>query len=190
MDIYTPNVPTLGALSTAFIFVDEASRNINVQLVHNKKCSVFPLDKFLAFQREVLGTRPHRFHSDNGTEFTKNEFKARLASLEINQSFSDPEVKQQNGLVKRTVQHLINTVNAILRSSGLPISLWNEVMQSDSHLINIRFKPKLQSSPFKLYHRLLAVSRSPPYYRHLRRSPCSVGQAESVRQQGDQNAPG
>ena len=161
-DSYSPKINTLTGLNTAFVFVDEATRLINIQLVKDKSFACSALNRFLTFQKNSIGKYPAFFHSDSGTEFTSSAFVNILETQHIKPSNSTPYVKQQNGLAERTIKHLIYTTNAILNSSGLPISLWNELFQAAAHLINIRFKRTLDSSPFVLFHGY------PPPVDHLR----------------------
>lgn len=154
-DSYTSGINTITGLNTAYIFIDEGSRLLNVQLVKNKSKEETEkaFNRFLAFQKEALGNLPIRFHSGRGKEFDNSVVSRLLESLQIRHSFSCADLKQENGLVERMIKHLIYTVNSILNSSGLPISLWNELFQASAHLVNIRYyKRTLNSLPFVLYY--------------------------------------
>lgn len=75
-----------------------------------------------------------------------------LQSHLISQSFSTPYVKQQNGLAESTIRHLTNTTRSLLLSSDLPRTLWGEAMQTAAHLINIRFKKSIETSPYFAFY--------------------------------------
>ena len=136
------------------MFVDEATRLIKVEVVKDKSHSVEAFTKFLTFQKNAINITPTRFHSDNGTELTNSKLEELLSSphLQISQSFSTPYVKQQNGLAESTIRHLINTTRSLLIPSNLPRTLWGEAMKTAADLINIRYKPTINSSPYFLYH--------------------------------------
>lgn len=151
-DSFSPKINTLNGLNTAMVFVDEASRYINVQLVRNKSESITAFNRYLAFQKEILKFYPNRMHSDNGTEYVNNKVDKLLDSLQIGHSFSVPYVKQENGLAEATIKHLSFTANAIMNSANLPRALWNEIFQAAAYLINIRYKNVIDSSPYFLFH--------------------------------------
>lgn len=151
-DSYSPRIKTINGLNTAIVFVDEATRYINVQLIKDKSKASSAFNKYLAFQKEKIKKLPNRFHSDCGKELKNAKVTELLDQLQIRQSFSVPYVKQENGLAESTIKHLLFTTNSILNAAKLPKSLWNEVFQAAAYLINIRFKNSINSSPYVLFH--------------------------------------
>ena len=152
VDSYTPNLKSYKQLKTAFVFADEATGLINVQLTKGKEDYLKAFNQYLTFQRESLGTCPVKFHSDNGKELDNSKLKDLLNSRNIGHSFSTPYVKEENGLVESSIRHLVNTATSILLSSKLPKFLWNRLMVAAAQLINYRYRESLNSSPFVLFH--------------------------------------
>lgn len=138
VDTYSSKIKTYKNLNCAFVFADEATRLINIQFVKNKSQTLTAFNRFLAFQRKILGVYPVEFHSDNGREFIKTDLIDLLDKLQISQSFSTPYVKQENGLVESTIRHLINTTNTIQKD--FPKNFWNELFLTSAYLINLRYK--------------------------------------------------
>lgn len=154
VDSYTPKIQALDGRNTAIVFVDEGARLIRIELIKDKSHQNVKLafDRFLAFQRKVLRTRPLKFHSDNGTEFRNAGMEEYLSSMQITASFSCAYVKQENGLAERTIGYLSTATASTMIAANLPRCLWNEVFEACSHLINIRYKKCIDSSPYFKYH--------------------------------------
>lgn len=83
------------------------------------------------FERKVKTIR-----SDNGGEFTSNDFERYLTSLGITHQTTLPYTSQQNGVVERTNRTLVERTIALLHSERLPITLWADVMDTVTFLKN------------------------------------------------------
>lgn len=162
VDTYSPGIKTWDNKETAFVFVDEGSRLVNVQIVKDKSASIEAFNKLLTFQREAINTVPLKFHSDNGTEFTNHRLEQHLDQKSIKHSFSTPYIKPENGLAESSMRHLLNTTRSLLISSNLPRTLWGEAMVTAADLINIRFKRTINTSPYFAYYNKL------PTIKHLK----------------------
>ena len=88
--------------------------------------------------------------SDNGPEFILKTF---YSSKGIVHQRSCVETPQQNGVVERKHQHIMNTARALLFQSNLPKSLWTYAVAHAVFLINRLPSKAIQNSiPFeKLY---------------------------------------
>ena len=62
--------------------------------------------------------------SDNGTEFTSEDFKSLLIKNRIKQEFSAPYSPHQNGKVERTWRTLFDMARCLLLEAKLPKKLW------------------------------------------------------------------
>lgn len=96
------------------------------------------------------------FRSDNGSEFlTLSSFF--LSKGIIHQKFC-VETPQQNGVVGRKHQHILNVARAIIFHSNIPLNLWNFRIQHTIHMINRIPSPLLQSkSPFEVLFKTFHV---------------------------------
>ena len=102
------------------------------------------------------------FCSDNARELTQHAFEHILYSYGTVHQFSCPGTSQQNGKAKRKLQHVFDTVRALLLSSKVPIPFWREAVLTAAHAINSIPSPTISNQT--PYERLFG---SPPHYQYL-----------------------
>ena len=64
------------------------------------------------------------FRSDNGGEFTSNEFKRLCKESRIKRELSTPYNPQQNGVVERKNRTIMDATKAMLHDQDLPMLLY------------------------------------------------------------------
>ena len=66
------------------------------------------------------------FRSNNGIEFTSNEFKELCKDSGIKRELSTPYNPQQNGIVERNSRTIMEEETAMLHDQDLPMHLWEK----------------------------------------------------------------
>uniref|UniRef100_A0A2N9FDF9 Integrase catalytic domain-containing protein n=1 Tax=Fagus sylvatica TaxID=28930 RepID=A0A2N9FDF9_FAGSY len=103
------------------------------------------------------------FHSDNARELTQHAFEHILYSHGTVHQFSCPGTSQQNGRAERKLQHILDTIRALLLSSKVPVPFWGEAVLTTAHAINRIPSPTISNqTPYE------CLFGSPPHYQHLR----------------------
>ena len=68
--------------------------------------------------------------SDNGGEFTSNEFNDFCKKVGIKRELTIPYNPQQNGVVERKNKSIMEVVKAIIHDQDLPVYLWAEASRT------------------------------------------------------------
>jgi hypothetical protein len=144
--------------------VDDFSRFTWVILMKSKGETRKHLTNFISFVETQFDTKLKCLRSDNGVEFLMHDF---LLSKGILHQRSCVETPQQNGIVERKHQHILNVARALSFQSNLPKTFWNFAIQHAVHLINRIPTPLLSNkSPYEILH------HKPPVFLHLKIFGC------------------
>ncbi|WKA09208.1 hypothetical protein VitviT2T_026876 [Vitis vinifera] len=151
--------PTHEGFRYFFTIVDVFSRSTWIYLLHAKSDV---LDVFPAFYNLVhtqFGIKIKYVHSDNTPKLSFSNFFRENEILSFHSCVDTP---QQNSVVERKHQHLLNVVRALLFQSNVPLGYWGDCVLAATYLINRT--PTLilsNKTPFEvLYNKL-------PSYTHL-----------------------
>ena len=76
------------------------------------------------------------FHSDNGGEFTSNQFKGLCKEPGIKRELSAPYNPQHNGVAKRKNRTIMEAARAMLHDQDIPIHLWAKAARTTVYVQN------------------------------------------------------
>jgi transposase InsO family protein len=75
-------------------------------------------------------------HTDNGGEYTSNEFENYCSEYVIRHEKTVSGTSQHNGVAERINRTIVEKVRCMLRMAKLPKSFWAEAVQTACYLIN------------------------------------------------------
>lgn len=94
-----------------------------------------------------------RIEKDNAKEFVSAEVKALFRKNTIVHELYTPYTPQQNGRAERQNRTIVESGRSLLHSSGLPQSLWAEMVNVAVYTRNMVPSERLAGqTPFKLWH--------------------------------------
>lgn len=129
-------VESLGGNKYFVTFIDDATRRTWVYMMKHKSEVFGIFQKFHAMVERETDCKLKRLRTDNGGEYTSNEFKAYCSRYGIRHERTEPSTPQHNGVAERMNRTIIEKVRCMLRMSNLPKSFWGETVGTAVYLIN------------------------------------------------------
>ena len=144
--------------------VDDCTRVTWVYFLKDKSSVITVFPEFLTFVETQFKTLVKAIRTDNAPELS---FTSLLKNKGIQHYFSCAYTPQQNSVVERKHQHILNVARSLLFQSNIPLEYWGDCIQIAVYLINRTPTPLLKNkSPFEL------LMTKPPFYSHLRVFGC------------------
>ncbi|XP_025692771.1 uncharacterized protein [Arachis hypogaea] len=136
-------------LSNTTFDITISSSNFTIQDTKMlKKIGKGCIKAFYAMIKTQFSKKIKCFRSDNAKELAATNF---LQEKGVLHHFSCPYRPQQNAVVERKHQHLLNVARALYFQSQVPITFWGECVSTAAFLINRTPSPLLKmKSPFEL----------------------------------------
>ena len=116
------DVDTLGGNKYFVTFIDDASRKVWVYVLKTKDQVFKHFKKFHAMVEREKGKPLKCLRSDNGGEYTSNEFKSYCSEKGIRHEKTIPSTSQQNGVAERMNHTIVEKIRCMLRMANLPKS--------------------------------------------------------------------
>ena len=99
--------------------------------------------------------------SDNGGEFTSQEFETMLLDADINHQTTAPHTPHQNGVAERSNRTVFEAAAAILHASNMSVQFWTYAVKQVIHTQNMMPNKRLglASTPYiEVFHRIPDIS--------------------------------
>jgi hypothetical protein len=175
----TPPTPTGNAYF--LLLVDDMSRYMWLTLLRSKADAPMTIMSFQAKVERETGKKMKVLCTDNGGEFASVQFGEYCAGEGILRQHSAPQSPQQNGVVERRNQMVVNTARSILRARSMPCFFWGEAVHIAVYLLNRSPTTALDGlTPFQAWYGkkppvyFLRVFGCVAYIKHLRLHPSKL----------------
>lgn len=169
IDTWGPyHTPTYNDSKYFLTIIDDFSRATWTHLMGAKSNAFDLLKAFIAMVETQFHTKVQAVRSDNALELGSTTSGSIFFSEKgIQHQISCPHTPQQNGVVERKHNHLLEIARALLFQSHLPIRFWGDCLLTATYLINRFPSPLLNhKSPYELLY------GSVPSYSHLKAFDC------------------
>jgi len=111
------------------------------------------LEDFVIFIQTQIGTGIKVIRSDNGTEFFMTNFFSNKGIIHQTSCVNTP---QQNSIVERKHDHLLDVARALMIQSHLPKIYWSYSVIHVAYIINMFLTPVLNDfSPHEMLYKTL-----------------------------------
>ena len=107
-------------------FIDYFYTKTWVYFMKNKDEVFSKFKEFKALIENHTEKKIKTFQSDNGREFTSNEFKELCKESGIKRELSTPYNPQQNGIAEWKNRTIMEAARAMLHDQDIPMHLWAE----------------------------------------------------------------
>ena len=97
-----------------------------MDLLHEEQRWIIKFKEFKALIENHTKNKIKTFLSDNGGEFTSNEFKELCKDSGIKRELSTPYNPQQNGIAERKNRTIMEAARVMLHDQDLPMHIWAE----------------------------------------------------------------
>ena len=151
VDVWGPvAISSIDGFKYFLTVVDDFRRFTWIHLLKYKSDVKTILPSFIQLIETQFTVKLKRIRSDNGKEFYLTDF---FNNKGIFHETSCVETPQQNSIVERKHQHLLNVSRALLFQAHLPTPFWSFAVKHATHLINRLPSPLLHfKSPYELIH--------------------------------------
>lgn len=129
-------VPSLGDYMYYVIFIDDFSRKTWIYFLKSKDEVFGSFQELKALVENQTGRHIRVLRTDNGGEFTSNDFNNFCRDTGIKMELIVPYNPQQNGVPERKNRSICEATKAIIHDQDLPMFLWVEASSTTVYVQN------------------------------------------------------
>ncbi|KAL4572640.1 hypothetical protein LXL04_019420 [Taraxacum kok-saghyz] len=136
-DVYgSTSVSSVGGARYYVTFIDDCTKKVWVYFLKQKSEVFNEFKKWRAIVENEKNLKIKCFRSDNGGEYSSNEFVDYCAENGIRMMKTVPENPQQNGVAERMNRTLCERAKSMRLNAGLPKMFWADAVNTAAYLIN------------------------------------------------------
>ena len=146
-DICGPLPPSKEGYKYFLTLTDDATRYKWIYFLKQKSEVPTKIKEWIPFAKtQSKGCLLRRLRTDNGGEFTSNDFEEFLKSKGIKHEYSIAFHPPQNGVAERINRTLVEKTRVMLLDAQLPVSYWRYAMQYATWLLNRTYSRALKEN--------------------------------------------
>jgi transposase InsO family protein len=136
-DLCGPVTPaTPGGRCYFLLLIDDLSRYVWVVVLGNKGEAANAIGHTHATAEAECGHKLHVLRTDNGDEFTMDEFTWYCMDEGVQRHYSAPYNPQQNGVIEQYNQMVVGMARALLKQRGIHAVFWGEALVTAVYILN------------------------------------------------------
>ncbi|XP_066357865.1 uncharacterized protein [Miscanthus floridulus] len=128
--------PTLGGKSYFLLIVDDFSRFMWLELLSTKDEALVYFKKIVLAAEVESGCQLKAFRTDCGGEFNSRAFMTYCSDRGVKHNTTTPYTPQQNGVVERQNQSVVEMARCLLKAMKVPAKFWGEAVKTAVYLLN------------------------------------------------------
>jgi len=144
-------IPSIGGARYFLLFIDDHTRYTMVYTLHQKSETFSKFKEYKALVENYHNGKIKALRSDNGGEYTSNEFSKFLRESGISHETTAPYSPEQNGVSERATRTLIGRAKAMILENELHDNLWAEAIHTAVYLKNRCPTTSKISTPYQLW---------------------------------------
>ena len=139
-------VNSTGGSRYMLTFTDDYSRYTHVYFLKKKSEVLQKFKDFVALAENMSGNHVEKlniytnnfkkFRTDNGGEYTSNEFQKYCSEKGIAREFTNPHTPEQNGVSERLNRTIMEAVRSMIFHADVPLFLWAEAISTAVYIHN------------------------------------------------------
>ncbi|KAL4352591.1 hypothetical protein GQ457_06G020380 [Hibiscus cannabinus] len=185
-DVFGPVKQTsIGGMKYMVTFIDDFSRYVWIYFMKEKSETLSKFKEFKKVAKAEVGKKICWLHTDNGGEYTSDEFTNFLQEYQIRRQFTCANTPQQNGIAERKNRHLTKSCRSMLHARNVPGRFWAEAMTTTAYVINRLPQQRLHF--LSLFEKLWKMKPRVSYFRVFG-SVCYVFVPDHLRSKMDKKA--
>ncbi len=131
-------VDSKGGSKYMVTFIDNYSRYATAYFIKNKSEVLTKFKEYVTYVEKQGGdhTNVKLLRTDNGGEYTSNDFVKYCTEKGISHQFTNPYCPEQNGVAERLNRTIIEATRSMIYQAGLPLNFWAEACNTAIYLHN------------------------------------------------------
>ncbi|CAH9140422.1 unnamed protein product [Cuscuta epithymum] len=159
--------PTPGGNRYFMLLVDDYSRFMWIYLLKSKDEAFGAFKTFKRLAENEVEKKLKCFRTDRGGEFTSFEFKKFCEDEGVVRHLTAPYSPQQNGVVERRNQTVLEMTRSIMKSKNVPAKFWGEAVKTSVYILNRAPTRSVEGmTPYQAWYKRI------PNVQHLRVFGC------------------